>query len=301
MTSTELRGVYPVVATPFHEDGSVDHAGIERIIEIQVERGVHGVVLFGIAAEFYKLGDDERERIVATATDALAGTDVDLVVSVTDHATVRAEEFAQFAEVSGADALMLLPPHFLGPSAEDLHAHMRRVGEAVSIPVMVQYAPEQTGVGISPETFVELSEAVDTLRYFKIESRPPGPDISGITEQAADRVGVLVGYAGLQMIEALDRGAIGVIPGASISDHYLEVWNRYQAGDREGAREKHTALLPLLTHVVQDIEGFIHYEKRMLASQGTIDATHARQPAFTPDEHFDRLFEEYYRDLTGGD
>ena len=297
MAATDLRGVYPVVSTPFDEDGSVDHGGIERIIETQVERGVHGVVLFGIAAEFYKLGDDERERIVETASDALDGAETDLVVSVTDHATGRAERFAQFAEANGADALMLLPPHFLGPSASDLQRHMRRVGASVSIPVMVQYAPEQTGVAISPETFVELSETVDTLRYFKIESRPPGPDISGITEHAPDRVGVLVGYAGLQMIEALDRGAIGVIPGASISDHYLEVWDRYQAGDRDGAREKHAELLPLITHVVQDIEGFIHYEKRMLASQGTIDSTRAREPAFTPDEHFDRLVEEYYEDL----
>lgn len=294
MAVTELRGVYPVVATPFQEDGTVDHEGIERIIEAQVERGIHGVVLFGIAAEFYKLGDDERRQIVTTARDVLAGTETDLVVSVTDHATYRAERFAQFAETNGADALMLLPPYFLGPSSEDLQRHICRVGEAVKIPVMVQYAPEQTGVAMTPETFVDLSQAVDTLRYFKIESRPPGPDISGITEAAPDRVGVLVGYAGLQMLEALDRGAVGVIPGASISEHYLEVWERYEAGDREGAREKHAELLPLITHVVQDIEGFIHYEKHMLAAKGLIDKTVAREPAFTPDEHFDRLFEEYF-------
>jgi len=294
MTVTELRGVYPVVSTPFHEDGTVDHEGIERIIQAQVERGIHGVVLFGIAAEFYKLGDEERRRIVSTATDAVAGTETDLVVSVTDHATYHAERFARFAETSGADALMLLPPHFLGPGSDDLKRHMRRVGEAVDLPVIVQYAPEQTGVSMAPGAFVELSEAVDTLQYFKIESQPPGPDISGITEATPDRVGVLVGYAGLQMLEALDRGAVGVIPGASISEHYLEVWERYRAGDREGAHEKHAALLPLINHVVQDIEGFIHYEKRMLAAKDLIDSTQAREPAFTPDEHFDRLFEEYF-------
>lgn len=150
---------------------------------------------------------------------------------------------------------------------------------------------------MATETFVDLSETVDTLRYFKIESRPPGPDISGITEVASDRVGVLVGYAGLQMIEALDRGAVGVIPGASISDHYLKVWDRYQAGDREGARKKYAELLPLINHLVQDIEGFIHYEKRMLAAKGLIDSTRAREPAFTPDWHFDRLFEEFFQSL----
>lgn len=297
MPKREIRGVYPVVSTPFRPDGAVDHAGIERVIEAQIDRGIHGVVLFGIAAEFYKLGDEERERIVETATDLCQGTATSLVISVTDHATDRAERFARFAEANGADALMLLPPYFLGPSGENLQRHIRRVGRAVDVPVIVQYAPEQTGVSMTPEAFVQLSEAVGTLRYFKIESQPPGPDISGITEAASDRVGVLVGYAGLQMIEALDRGASGVIPGASIADHYLEIWDRYQAGDRDGARQKHAELLPLITHVVQDIEGFIHYEKRMLAAQGLIDAVHARDPAFTPDEHFDRLFEEYYEAL----
>jgi len=66
MSANELRGVYPVVSTPFHEDGSVDHEGIERIIEAQIDRGNHGGLLFGIAAEFYKLGDDERKQIVTT-------------------------------------------------------------------------------------------------------------------------------------------------------------------------------------------------------------------------------------------
>jgi len=298
MSDTELRGVYPVVSTPFQEDGTVDHEGIERVVEAQVDRGVHGVVLFGIAAEFYKLGDNERQRIVKTATDALAGTDTDLVVSVTDHATYRAERFGQFAEAKGADALMLLPPFFLGPSSDDLTRHVRRVCEAVEIPVMVQYAPEQTGVTLAPETFRELGEAVETLRYVKVESQPPGPDISGIAEGGAGGgVEALVGYAGLQMIDALDRGAVGVIPGASISDHYLTVWERYQAGDREGARRKHAELLPLITHLIQDIEGFIHYEKRMLAAMGLVDSTRAREPAFRPDEHFDRRFEECFEEL----
>lgn len=297
MAGTALRGVYPVVSTPFGADGSIAHEDIERVIDAQVERGIHGVVLFGIGAEFYKLSDAERRAIVSTATDALAGTDTDLVVSVTDHATYHAVRFARFADDAGADAIMVLPPFFLGPSSDDLRAHVRRVGEAVDVPVIVQYAPEQTGVAMRPQEFVDLAAAVDTVRYFKIESRPPGPDISALTERLGNRGGVFVGYGGLGMIEALDRGADGVIPGAAISSHYLEVWDRYRAGDREAARRAHAAMVPLISHLIQDIEGFIHYEKRLLEAEGLIDATGARDPAFTPDEAFDRLFEEYYAAL----
>lgn len=297
MSSRGLRGVYPVVSTPFQEDGTVDYESINRIIDAQVDRGIHGVVLFGIAAEFYKLSDNERQRIVKTATDSLTGTETTLVVSVTDHSTYHAKRFAQFAEANDADALMLLPPSFLKPGSDALAAHIRSVGDAVDIPIIVQYAPEQTGVMLSPETLVELSEEITNLKGLKIESQPPGPDISRVTEAASDSVDVLVGYAGLQMIEALDRGAVGVIPGASISDQYLQVWERYMSEDRTGARRKHAELLPLINHVVQDIEGFIHYEKKLLAAKGLIDSTRARQPAFTSDPHFDRLFEEYLAGL----
>lgn len=86
-------------------------------------------------------------------------------------------------------------------------------------------------------------------------------------------MGVLVGYAGLQMIEPLNCDAISVIPDAHILEHYLDVWEHHQAGDRDDAPDKHAELLPLIDHLIQDIEGFIHYEKRMLAAKYLIDLT----------------------------
>lgn len=292
-----FEGVYPVVSTPFDGDGEVDVQGLRSIVRAQVDWGVDGVVLFGIAAEFYKLTDEERREIVRVAAAAVDGTDTALVVSVTDHATRLAVEFATFAEEAGADGLMLLPPFFLGPSEADLLAHATRVGEAVSVPVMVQYAPEQTGVTIDPGRLAALAADVGTVRAVKVESQPPGPYVSRLLDAAAEAgadVDALVGYAGLQMIEAMDRGAVGVIPGAALSPVYREIYEAHREGRREEAVARHAELVPLLSFAVQGIEQFIHYEKRLLVDRGLIDSPRCRAPAFEPDDAFDRRFRECY-------
>jgi 4-hydroxy-tetrahydrodipicolinate synthase len=255
------------------------------------------VILFGIATEFYKLTDKEQRKLIKIAAAECAGTDTQLLVSVTQHATKLAVECADFAVSTGADGLMLLPPFFLGPSEQDITGHIKQVSEAVNVPVMVQYAPEQTGVPIPPEVFRELSAAVENIDYFKIESQPPGPYITKLLEKTNGAVDIMVGYAGIQMIESMDRGAVGVIPGCSLSDIYLDIYECHRQGRRTEAISIHNDLLPLLTYMVQDIEMFIHLEKRLLYKRGIIGdtGTNCRSPSFSADGYQDAVFEEYYK------
>ncbi|MFB6296073.1 MAG: dihydrodipicolinate synthase family protein [Halobacteriales archaeon] len=294
---TELEGVCPIVATPFTEDGAVDEASLRRLIETLLGGGCHGVTLFGVAGEYYKLTDDEQREMIELAAEITAGADAPLVVSVAENSIEAALARARFAEAAGADALMILPPALLAPTTDDHYAHLAAIGEAVSIPLMVQYAPETTGVSIDLSVFERLSREVETIRYFKIESRPPGGDISRLLDAAGDRIDVLVGYAGQQTLEAFDRGAVGVVPGSSMYDLYLAIYEGYQEGDRERARDLHRELLPLLSHCRQTAPMLVHYEKRILHRRGIIDSPRCRSPAFDPDEHYDRVFEEHYERL----
>jgi dihydrodipicolinate synthase/N-acetylneuraminate lyase len=82
---------------------------------------------------------------------------------------------------------MLVPPFFLGPSEDDLRRHVLEIAEAVSLPVMVQYAPAQTGVRVTADFFMQLNEEAPNVRYVKVESVPPGPMISAITDGSAAR------------------------------------------------------------------------------------------------------------------
>ena len=89
----------------------------------------------------------------------------------------------------------LVPPFFLSPPAAAVREHILRVADAVSLPVIVQYAPVQTGLRLSPDFFVDLWRDAANVRYVKVEVQPPGPFISELRERSGGAVQALVGYA----------------------------------------------------------------------------------------------------------
>ncbi len=295
-----LKGIVPILATSFHEDESVDYEGLRRQIRYMKAAGCHGTALFGIAGEYYKLSDEESEKMITIVVDECKKVGLPVVVSCTPHSTHAAVERAKRIEGSGADCMMLLPPFFLKPSGQELTDHIRRVAGSVNIPVMLQYAPEQTGVTIPPSQLIQLGKELKNLKYFKVECKPAGPYVSQLlSDESMKEKGIFCGNAGYQMLETFDRGAIGAMPGNSMCELYLKVYLTYQAGERAAAFETHGRLLPVLNHIRQNVEMIIHYEKQILYRRGIIESPCCRRPGFAGDMEMDRLFEEYYSVIAG--
>lgn len=293
----ELKGIAPIIATPFTNSGEVDEDSLKNLLHVLIKMGCHALTLFGIAGEYYKLSDGESRRMTRIVADECRAGGVPSIVSVTQHATELAVRRAREAEEAGADCLMLLPPFFLKPGAADICRHIREVGQAVKIPVMVQYAPEQTGVAIDPSVFAQLSREAENIGYYKIECKPVGGYITRLLEQTGRSVTVFVGNAGYQLPEAFDRGAVGAMPGCSMADVYLKIYDSYFSGRREEAVRIHDALLPMLNHIRQNVEMIIAFEKRILQRRGIIQTAYCRRPTFTPDAVMEKLFDEYYEKL----
>ena len=134
--SAELHGCYPILATPFRPDGEIDEESVVRLVRHLHAVGLPGFTMFGLASEFYKLSDADRETLIEGAFEARA-PDQTVIVSVTAHSLEVATKQARRAEEAGADALMLLPPFFLGPSEADSHRPVLEVAAATSLPIMV--------------------------------------------------------------------------------------------------------------------------------------------------------------------
>ena len=296
MTNIDLiKGICPIVAAPFAADESVDYDSLRSLVAALARGGCHALTLFGIAGEYYKLDEAEQREMMRVTIDEAHKHGVPVIVSDTRHATTPAIAFAQEAQKAGADCLMVLPPFFLKPGADLIFAHARAVAQAVSgLPVMMQYAPEQTGVAIAPDVFARLTEEAPNVVYYKIECKPAGKYISNLIGKLGDRIRVFAGNAGYQMIETFDRGAVGAMPGCSMFDLYLEIYDKYFAGDRAGAIAAHNALLPILNHIRQNVEEIIYFEKKILKKRGIIASDVCRRPTFATDDEFERLFEEFY-------
>lgn len=288
MSEPAIQGVCPIIATPFTDDGEIDYDSLDHEVREMAEQGCHAATLFGIASEFYKLSDPERDRMVEVVTDAASEVGLPVVVSVTHESTEVAVKWAKQYETAGAACLMVFTPIFRDPPAAGVLNHLRQIGEAVDIPIMVQHT--QMSSAIAPDEFVDLHGEVSNIKYFKIEVEPPGPYISELINVGGDDVHVLVGSAGKQMIEAYDRGAMGVMPAGMYNELYVAIHDAFQSGKRERAIELHTELLGLL-NTMQSIPS----EKQLLTMRGMIDTEYCREPVSTPaDEVTEGLVEEYH-------
>ena len=294
---TEIKGICPIVAAPFTDNGEVDYESLDKLVKHLLNGGCHAVTLFGIAGEYYKLSDDEREKMAQVTIKAAKEVGGKTIISVTDHSTEVAVKRAKQFEEMGADCLMLLPPFFLKPGAKYLYEHMKAIANAVDIPIMAQYAPEQTGVTIPPETFCKLEKECPNMIYYKIECKHAGPYVTNLMNLTDGKMKIFVGNAGFQLIECMDRGAIGAMPGCSMYDVYLDIYNHYVDGDREKAIQLHNKLLPMLNHIRQNVEQIISFEKRILKRRGIIASDYCRKPSYDTDEYFDRLFDEFYKEM----
>ncbi len=289
----KFDGVYPVIASTFSENGDLDIDSFVNLLKVMTRGGCHGVTLFGIAGEYYKLTETEEHKLIeATVRECKDGKSKS-VISVTKHASEVSATWAKELETAGADCLMLLPPFFLKPSVDGILDHIRVVNDAVNIPIMLQYAPEQTGVSIAPDLLIQITKQCKNVKILKIENKPPGGYVSKLINSAPD-VQIFVGNAGFQMIENFDRGARGVMPGCSMFDVYLKIYNNFINGRRKFAMDIHNDLVALLNHIRQNVEMIIFFEKKILKRRGFIANDYCRKPSFKPDDHHLQLFDDYY-------
>lgn len=274
----ELGGIIPILATPFNEQGEVDGESFCRLVEASVEDGVHGLAMFGLGSEYYKLSAAERLSLTELLIRQANGR-VPVVISITHHARDVAIRQAREAATMGADALMIMPPFFLGPTTESIVGHIEGVARAVTLPIIVQYAPLQTGKIISPETFAELHRKHPNVTYVKVDTVPSGMTITALQQASGGSLKSIVGYMGLHLPEDVARGVSGCAPSASLGRAFVHLWGLLCKDGDEG-RILHQQLLPILTFMMQSVEMLISCEKLLLVKRGIFPSMCSREPAF---------------------
>jgi dihydrodipicolinate synthase/N-acetylneuraminate lyase len=290
-----IRGVYPIVSVPFDHERSVDYQSYRRLID-HLRQSFPGATLFGVASEFYKLSDYEREQLTEIfLSDCPDGFTA--IVSVTAHATELAVAAAVRAEKAGADAISVFPPHFLRPSAKQVSEHYDAIAQAVSIPVMVQCSPDLAASSLSPAAVVALTKRHSNVTAVKVEVSPPGPAITQIVEETGGAVSCFVGYSGLDMLDSFERGGIGVQPASGFAEVHAAISDLWTAGRTDEAHALYERLLPFILPWMRDIELANAVSKTVLARRGLFATDSRRRPTVEIDavesERIDQFFDRF--------
>jgi 2-keto-3-deoxy-L-arabinonate dehydratase len=274
---SDLRGCVPILCTPFLDDFSVDFESLERQVDWVIAEGASGVATLALASEGYKLTEAERDEITRVVV-AKTGGRVPVVVSADGGSPEVAIDRAIRAERAGASALMVLPPSFVKPGPASLRDYYTRVCRAVEIPVIIQDAPQLTGVAMSPALWAELARGVDTIQFVKAEGVPQGQTLTAAIEQSAGLLRVFCGWGGLSMIDALERGAVGSMPAAGFTRYFAEIQRLFEAGDRLAAEALFQSELPFVLWAMQSLDFSVRSAKTELLGRGVFTTRVMREP-----------------------
>jgi 2-keto-3-deoxy-L-arabinonate dehydratase len=278
-----LHGCIPILVTPFADDGSLDLESLDREIDWVLAEGASGVACVAIASEGYKLTESERDAVIAASVRRVDGR-VPVVASADGPGEEPAIDRARRAAALGADVLMVLPSYFVKPGPDAITSYYARIADASGLPIMLQDAPQLTGVSMAPALWARIAEATAGLRYIKAEGTPQGPTISEALRLCGDRVGVFCGWGGLSLLDALERGAIGNMPAPNFTRFFADVQRVWETGDRKHAEQLFDRGVPFVMWSMQSIDHSVTAAKVELHRRGVIASPRLRQPALALDE-----------------
>lgn len=274
--NSSYAGIFPIALTTFDENCNVDEQSQLSLINYLIECGVHGIAIFGNASEGYALSESEKARLMPLIIREVRKR-VPVFVSTGHTGTHVAAQLSKAAEDAGADGLMILPPYFLKPSADDLFGYYKMISDAVSIPIMIQDAPLLTGVNIGAAQMARLAKECANVSYVKVEAPPTTLKVTEVKQACGDSLMVFGGLNGHFFIEELQRGARGTMPGSDLIPMFVRVWNHYEAGRLKEARAEFNRHLSLIRFELQPGLG-VSAMKHNLKAAGIIKHTTVRPP-----------------------
>ena len=275
----ELKGIYPIVPTPFLDDGSVDYASIERLVACMAEQKVHGLAIMGALGEGPKMTDAERTEIIKLFRSTMP-SDMHLVVGTQAPATDPAKLQAQKARDLGADAL-LLGPHGIQKD-KPLLEYYQQVSDAAGIPCIIHDYPAVTGITMSVELITKMFATAENIKYIKLEDPPTGMKMQALQKAVGEPLKVFGALGGNYALEELQLGAVGIMTGFVYAELLVQLYNHAQSGEWEQAKQLFYDFLPLTRWEFQPGVG-ISLRKHLLKRMGVFSTTKVRHPGMEAD------------------
>jgi 4-hydroxy-tetrahydrodipicolinate synthase len=279
--TAQARGVYPIAPTPFLEDGRIDSAAIDRLVDFYLEIGATGLTVLGQLGEAPKLSHAEGVEVARRMIGRAPSLPVIVGVSAPGFAAMR--ELTQEVMAAGAAGVMIAPPNTLRTD-EQIVGYYRQASEALGadVPFVIQDYPLTFSVQMTPGVIRRVVEACPACVMLKHEDWPGLEKISalrGFERAGAMRhIAILCGNNGLFLDYEMERGADGANTGYAFPDMLCDVVRLSQSGEREAAHDLFDAHLPLLRYEQQPGVG-LAVRKYLLMRRGLLTSAAMRQPA----------------------
>ena len=238
------EGVFPALTTKFTQNDTLDLDLFGKNLELQIQSGVHGIVLGGTLGEASVLELAEKETLVKYTLEKVAQK-IPVILNIAEGSTKEAIRQANYAKDWGADGLMVLPPMRYKSDHLETITYFQTIAESTDLPIMIYNNPVDYKIEVTLEMF-EILQQNANIQAVKESTR----DISNVTRmknQFGDRFKILCGVDTLAM-ESLCMGADGWVAGlvCAFPKETVSIYNWIKSGDILKALQLYRWFLPLL-------------------------------------------------------
>ncbi len=284
---SKLKGSIPPLVTPF-TNGDVDYGTYARLIDFQIRRGSHGILVNGTTAEPSTLTIAERNRLVDVAVKTASGR-LPIVVNTGSQSLAETKELTEHAVHAGADALLVVTPYYVKPPQRGLVRYYLEVTRGLDVPWMIYHIPGRTVVSVTLETVVELARMSPTFVGMKHAVN----DLGFVSECLGALPGFRI-FAGLEELSfpILAVGGVGLMNAVGNLDPAVlsRMCEATWSGDFAQAQTLHQQLLEINKAVFFDTNPIpIKY---MMKRLGLLATNEHRLPMVPATPELERLLDE---------
>jgi 4-hydroxy-tetrahydrodipicolinate synthase len=281
MLDTSASGVYIIAATPFTDNGDVDTASIDRLMDFYLGAGVTGVTVLGIMGEAPKLTHAESVALTKQVVRRMNGLPVVVGASAPGFASMGA--LAKDVMDAGAGGVMVAPPSTL-KTDDQIVQYYANVAEAIGpdTPFVLQDYPYASGVYMSTSVIKRIVTDNPSCKMVKHEEWPGLEKLTAMKNMMADgsmrRVAIMCGNGGLFLPQELERGADGGNTGYAYPEMLVQLVKLIKGGKREEGHDLFDRHLPLLRYEQQPGMLGLAVRKYVLKKRGAIASDAQRKP-----------------------
>lgn len=287
MTVPVFSGVIPPLLTPRTADGALDLPSLRRLIDHLIDSGVDGIFALGSSSEVLYLTNEERETVLTTCVDTIAGR-VPLIVGINDMTTARVIDEAKRLLTIGGEAIVVTSQFYAIDNAFEEERHFRAIADAVDVPVFAYDVPVRTKQKLPLPLLTKLARE-GVIAGVKDSS---GDDVSFRQLALATRdIDGFAAFTGHEVVcdGAMLSGAAGLVPGLGNVDPagYKRLYEAARAGDWETARTEQDRLAKLFNIVFVETPSVsggaagLGAFKTALQVMGVLDSNTMSQPMET--------------------
>lgn len=271
----QFQGIYAVVVTPFHEDGTFDVESAKKNLDWLIEQGVQGVCILGATGEYQSISDEEHMAYVKEIVPYVKDC-VSVIVGASRERPEDVVKLVNNIKECGAHAAMVLPSFYCHPAQDEIVEHYRYIEEQTQFPIVAYNNPGSAGIEIGQDAFRQIM----ALPYTAIVKESSG-SMQKLTEvliDAPEKVSVFCGCDNLAY-ESFADGACGwismlanVAPKQCV-DLYQAV---YVEEDLKKGKEIYKEILPAL-NVLESFPKPVQALKYGLSKKG-LNGGYVRRP-----------------------